>query len=236
MTTNTGSAGKRVLIIEDDPDISDVLTYNLNRDGYQTLKAMDGVDGLKKAREEKPDLIILDLMLPQKDGIEVCRELRYNPATRNTPILILTAKSSEGDQLVGFSIGADDYVTKPFSVKVLMQRVRVLINRRMQVAQDESESITRHGITLDRSAHEVRVEGAEVALTPTEYKILEALIRSPGRAFTRYDLLASAVGDDTIVLERTIDVHIRSLRIKLDKHADAIETVRGVGYRFAREN
>lgn len=229
-------ANKRsVLVIEDDSAIAEVLEYNLEREGYDVERSSDGRDGLRVARSTTPDLVILDLMLPGIDGIEICRELRADKTTRHVPILMLTAKSEETDQIIGFSVGADDYVTKPFSVKVLMQRVRVLMSRRLKTSDSEEDSLELHGIRLDRVAHQVYCEEKPLPLTPTEYRLLETMMRQPGRAFTRNDLLNSAVGNDTIVLERTIDVHIRSLRQKLGDVAPAIETVRGIGYRFARE-
>ena len=224
-----------VLVIEDDSAIAEVLEYNLEREGYDVERSSDGRDGLRLARSNTPDLVILDLMLPGIDGIEICRELRSDKATKSIPILMLTAKSEETDQIIGFSVGADDYVTKPFSVKVLMQRVRVLMSRRQKSNDSEEDSLDLHGIRLDRVAHQVFCEEKPLPLTPTEYRLLETMMRQPGRAFTRNDLLNSAVGNDTIVLERTIDVHIRSLRQKLGDVAATIETVRGIGYRFARE-
>lgn len=225
---------KKILVIEDDSAIVEVLAYNLERDGYDVASAADGREGLRKARALLPDLIVLDLMLPGMDGIEVCREIRSDKTTKPIPLLMLTAKSEEADQIVGFSMGADDYVTKPFSVKVLLHRIRVLLQRRHQ-ANSDNEALTMHGISLDRSAHQVFREGKPVPLTRTEFRLLETLMAQPGRAFTRSDLLSSAIGDETIVLERTIDVHIRSLRQKLADRSGVIETVRGVGYRFARE-
>lgn len=232
--TKTARAKKKILVIEDDPDLSEVLRHNLSREGYAVTTSLDGAEGLRLAAEIIPDLVILDLMLPSKDGIEVCRELRAEKPTRHVAILMLTSKSEEIDQIVGFSVGTDDYVTKPFSVKVLMQRVRVLLSRRPMQTEDQ-DVIERHGIRLDRVAHQAIMGDKPLPLTPTEYRLLETLMRHPGRAFNRNDLLNSAVGDDTIVLERTIDVHIRSLRQKLGDSARAVETVRGVGYRFARE-
>jgi len=226
---------RNVLVIEDDSAIAEVLEYNLEREGYDVERSSDGRDGLRLARSLTPDLVILDLMLPGIDGIEICRELRADKSTRHIPILMLTAKSEETDQIIGFSVGADDYVTKPFSVKVLMQRVRVLMSRRLKTSDTEEDSLELHGIRVDRVAHQVYCEDKPLPLTPTEYRLLETMMRQPGRAFTRNDLLNSAVGNDTIVLERTIDVHIRSLRQKLGDVAAAIETVRGIGYRFARE-
>ncbi|MGL4464684.1 MAG: response regulator [Planctomycetia bacterium] len=242
MSTSTpgfGSQAERraVLLIEDDQDIAEGLAYNLIKEGYDADVVGDGREGVARAKAAPPDLIILDLMLPSIDGVEVCRMLRADSATKAIPILMLTAKSEEVDQIIGFSVGADDYVTKPFSVKVLLQRVRVLMQR-SRGAGDEPESsdnLERHGILLDRLGHQVFCMNRPVSLTPTEFRLLETLMRQPGRAFTRADLLDSAIGDETIVLERTIDVHVRSLRHKLGKCARVIETVRGVGYRFARD-
>lgn len=225
---------RKILLIEDDDAIVEVLVYNLERDGYKVQVAADGRQGLVEAQHGLPDLILLDLMLPGIDGIEVCRELRAEKATRAIPILMLTAKSEEADQLIGFSVGADDYVTKPFSVRVLLQRIRVLLERRFRSAES-GDLLSRHGIELDRIAHQASIEGKPLPLTRTEFRLLETMISQPGRAFSRGDLLNSAIGEETIVLERTIDVHIRSLRQKLGDHAAAIETVRGVGYRFARD-
>lgn len=228
------SQNPSVLIIEDDTSISDILKYNLERDGYQVVACADGREGVRQARQILPDVVILDLMLPTIDGVEVCRQLRADPTTKQVGILMLTAKSEEIDQIVGFSVGADDYVTKPFSVKVTMQRVRALLNRRRQI-EEEHDKFEMHGILLDRTGHQVKADGILVPLTPTEFRLLETLMRQPGRAFTRNDLLSSVIGDEIIVLERTIDVHVRSLRQKLGDHARAVETVRGVGYRFARD-
>jgi two-component system phosphate regulon response regulator PhoB len=232
---STDAITRSILVIEDDSAIAEVLTYNLEKEGYVVSRASDGRDGLRQAQMSKPDLVILDLMLPGMDGIEICRELRADKETRHVAILMLTAKSEESDQLVGFHLGADDYVTKPFSMKVLLQRIRVLVSRRQKPAGETQDIIQLHGIKLDRVAHQVFWDETSLPLTPTEYRLLETMMRQPGRAFTRNDLLNSAIGTDTIVLERTIDVHVRSLRQKLGEAAIAIETVRGIGYRFARE-
>jgi two-component system phosphate regulon response regulator PhoB len=223
-------AGTRILIIEDERALTDALTYNLERDGYEVTLAHDGQEGLRKAQTALPDLILLDLMLPILGGLDVCRELRAGERTRQIPIIMLTAKAEETDQLVGFSLGADDYVTKPFSVKVLLQRIKAL-QRRRDGAAEASDSVEHLGVRVDRVRHKATVQGGAVELTPTEFRLLECLLRQPGRAFTRHQLMDAAIGDGAIVLERTIDVHIKTLRRKLGA-GDLIETVRGVGYRF----
>jgi two-component system phosphate regulon response regulator PhoB len=226
----TTAARKRILIIEDERDLTDVLTYNLQREGYETILAHDGQEGLRKAQMLLPDLILLDLMLPALSGQEVLRELRSGERTRDIPVIILTAKAEETDQVVGFSLGADDYVTKPFSVKVLQQRIKAL-HRRLDGGGDPSDVIEHLDVRIDRVRHRAFVAGRELDLTPTEFRLLECMLRQPGRAFTRHQLMDAAIGEGAIVLERTIDVHVKTLRRKLDD-PDLIETVRGVGYRF----
>jgi two-component system phosphate regulon response regulator PhoB len=223
-------ARTRVLIVEDERALTDVLVYNLEREGYEALVAYDGQEGLRKAQTLLPDLIILDLMLPVLNGLEICRELRSGERTRDIPIVMLTAKAEESDQLVGFSLGADDYVTKPFSVKVLLQRIKAL-QRRVEGTAEPIDIVEHMGVRIDRVRHRALVQGKEMDLTPTEFRLLECLVRQPGRAFTRHQLMDSAIGDGAVVLERTIDVHIKTLRKKLGS-AVLIETVRGVGYRF----
>jgi two-component system phosphate regulon response regulator PhoB len=220
-----------VLIVEDDRSLADVLDYNLRQDGYDTIVARDGQEGLTQARLKAPQLLVLDLMLPLVDGLEICRRLRSDPVTREMLILMLTAKAEETDQVAGFSVGADDYVTKPFSVKVLLERIRALLRRR-QGSGTNGDTLVSQGILVDRERHRVTAGEEVLDLTPSEFSLLEALIRQPGRVFSRSELIDSALGGDSLVLERTIDVHVRALRKKLDKHADLIETVRGVGYRF----
>jgi two-component system phosphate regulon response regulator PhoB len=223
----------KILVIEDERALVEPLTYNLEREGFEVLVAYDGQDGLRQAQLKLPDLIVLDLMLPVKPGLEVCRELRNGPRTREIPIVIVTAKAEESDELVGFAIGADDYVTKPYSVKVLIERIKKELRHRQ--AQEEPVAgsvIESQGVVIDRHGHRVLVNDEELPVTPTEFRLLEVLLRQAGRAFTRYELMDAAIGEDAIVLERTIDVHIKSLRKKLGDAADLIETVRGVGYRF----
>ena len=221
----------RILLIEDERGLTDVLSYNLTREGYETIVAHDGTEGLRKAQMQLPDVILLDIMLPGIDGLEVCRQLRAGKQTAHIPILMLTAKSEEMDQVVGFTLGADDYVTKPFSVKVLMQRIRAL-QRRTETVPENTALIEHLGVTIDKIKHRASVENKELDLTPTEFRLLECLLRQPGRAFTRTQLMDSAIEEGALVLERTIDVHIKSLRRKLGEAGEYIETVRGVGYRF----
>jgi two-component system phosphate regulon response regulator PhoB len=227
----TAMARPRILIIEDERGLTDVLGYNLAREGYEVLVAHDGQEGLRKAQMQLPDLVVLDLMLPGMDGLEVCRHLRAGEQTRTVPILMLTAKAEETDQVVGFSMGADDYVTKPFSVKVLLQRIKAL-QRRVDTGSEAGDAIDHLSVRIDRVRHRASVEGRELNLTPTEFRLLECMLRQPGRAFTRPQLMDAAIGEGAIVLERTIDVHIKTLRRKLGLEHDFIETVRGVGYRF----
>jgi two-component system phosphate regulon response regulator PhoB len=223
----------KILVIEDERALVEVLAANLEREGFDVLTAYDGQDGLRQAQLKLPDLIVLDLMLPVKPGLEVCRELRNGARTRDIPIVMVTAKAEESDQLVGFAIGADDYVTKPYSVKVLIERVKKELRKRQ--AQEEPASgavVESQGVAIDRHSHRATLHGEELPLTPTEFRLLEVLVRQAGRAFTRYELMDAAIGEDAVVLERTIDVHVKSLRKKLGEAADLIETVRGVGYRF----
>jgi len=223
----------KILVIEDDRALAKVLEYNLLQNGYEVILSSDGQDGIHQARSKSPALVLLDLMIPVLDGLEVCKRLRAAQETRDLPIIMLTAKSEETDQVVGYNVGADDYVTKPFSVKVLMERIKSLLRREQlrQTAEGE-EVITRQGVTIDRVKYRATLHGDPIDLTPSEFRLLETLIRQPGRAFDRTELVDSALGSDAMVLERTIDVHIRSLRKKFGDHADLIETVRGVGYRF----
>lgn len=220
-----------ILIVEDDNSLAEVLDYNLKQEGYETRVARDGQQGLREIRLRTPELVVLDLMLPMIDGLEVCRQLRADPSFQDLLILMLTARSEESDQLVGFTVGADDYVTKPFSVKVLLQRINALLRRKDQSTGDR-EVLVSQGILIDRRRHRAMVGETPLDLTPSEFSLLTALVRQPGRAFSRAELIDVALGDDAIVLERTIDVHIRALRKKLEGHADLIQTVRGIGYRF----
>jgi two-component system, OmpR family, phosphate regulon response regulator PhoB len=224
-------AKTKVLVIEDDRALAEVLSYNLKAAGYEVLVATDGQDGLLQAQIKSPDIVILDLMLPVIDGLDVCRRLRADSSTKELLIVMLTAKAEESDELIGFSLGADDYVTKPFSVKVLLERIKAL--RRRRTTEGASDEVTtRLGVSVDRRRHLALAHGKPLQLTRSEFRLLDTLIRQPGRVFHRTELIDAALGEDTMVMERTIDVHIRALRRKLDAHAVVIETVRGVGYRF----
>ena len=223
----------KILVIEDERSLVEVLSCNLEREGYEVLVAFDGQEGLRQAQLKLPDLVVLDLMLPNKPGLEVCRELRLGARTREIPIIMVTAKAEESDELVGFATGADDYVTKPYSMKILIQRIKKELRRRQLKAESVAgKVIESQGIVIDRHSHRALYRDQELPLTPTEFRLLEVLLRQAGRAFTRYELMDAAIGEDAIVLERTIDVHIKSLRKKLGDAGELIETVRGVGYRF----
>jgi DNA-binding response OmpR family regulator len=224
-------AKTKILIIEDDRSLREVVAYNLGQAGYDVITASDGQDGLLQAQLKSPDIVLLDLMLPVVDGLDVCRRLRADAATREMLIVMLTAKAEESDELIGFSLGADDYVTKPFSVKVLLERIKALRRRRMGDAVPD-EVTKRQGVTVNRRRHQASIDDQPLPLTRSEFRLLDTLIRQPGRVFDRTELIDAALGEDTMVMERTIDVHIRALRRKLGEHADVIETVRGVGYRF----
>jgi two-component system phosphate regulon response regulator PhoB len=224
------TARLRILVIEDERDLVDVLTFNLEREGYDPLVAYEGQEGLRKAQTMKPDLILLDIMLPGVNGLDICRELRSGERTRDIPIIMMSARSEETDQVVGYSLGADDYVVKPFGVKVLMQKIKAL-RRRVEGGSEPIDVIEHLGVRIDRVRHRAFADDRELDLTPTEFRLLECLLRQPGRAFSRPQLMDAAIGEGAVVCERTIDVHIKTLRKKLDA-ADLIETVRGLGYRF----
>jgi DNA-binding response OmpR family regulator len=226
-------AGAKIVIIEDEPDILEVMEYNLQREGYAVLSRKDGEEGLDLVRREAPDLVLLDLMLPGLDGLEVCRRLKADPIVRRTPVIMVTAKGEESDIVLGLGIGADDYITKPFSPKELVARVQAVL-RRGPLREDvgAGERIVRGGLIVDATRHEVLVDGTPATLTATEFRLLHFLASHPGRVFTRDRLLSRVIGDDVIVIDRNIDVHVRSIRKKIDPHRDLIETIRGVGYRF----
>jgi DNA-binding response OmpR family regulator len=221
-----------ILIIEDDPDIRELTRYNLSREGYAIVEATSGDEGLRQVQECSIDLILLDLMLPGIDGLEVCRRIRADDETKNIPIIMLTAKGEEADIVAGLEVGADDYVTKPFSPRVLLARVRAIL-RRGQTDEPSDDSILRaQNIEVDSTRHEVRVSGECVDMTRTEFEVLKYLARRPGWVRTRGQIVDAVHGDLYPVTERSVDVQIVGLRKKLGDSGNLIETVRGVGYRF----
>ncbi|OQZ06838.1 MAG: hypothetical protein B6D36_02925 [Planctomycetes bacterium UTPLA1] len=221
-----------ILIVEDDPDLQESIRFNIERQGHEVMVASDGQAALDLATRKIPDLILLDLMLPKVSGRDVTVALKKNPATRLIPVIMLTAMSAENDIVLGLQIGADDYVTKPFSMDVLLARVAAVLRRRGGVP--DKEGLLKAGpISVDRSRHVVEVDGSAIAITLTEFRLLEALIAARGRVLSRDQLMSLAMGPDVAVTDRTIDVHITSLRRKLGDHRELVETVRGVGYRFA---
>jgi two-component system, OmpR family, alkaline phosphatase synthesis response regulator PhoP len=227
---------QKIVVVEDEPDILEVFDYNLTREGFRVVTARDGADGLKKIRQELPDLVVLDLMLPGMDGLEVCRRLRGDDVTRALPVVMVTAKGEEADIVVGLGMGADDYLVKPFRPRELLARVRAVLRRSQSQTQTAaSERVEFPGLVVDVGRHEVLVHGEPVTLTPTEIRLLHFLMSHPGRVFTRDQLLARAIGEHAVVIDRNIDVHVRSIRKKLGEERERLETVRGVGYRFRDE-
>lgn len=223
----------QIVIVEDEPDILDVLSYNLKREGYEIATAQDGSRGLELIQNEKPKLVLLDLMLPGMDGLDVCRSLKSDDATKAIPVIMLTAKGEESDIVLGLGIGADDYITKPFSPKELIARVKAVL-RRFEPADGTSKEqvIEVDQLSIDFNKHRVSLDGVEVKLTATEFRLLKYLASNPGRVFSREQLLDQAFGNDVVVVDRNIDVHIRGIRKKIDPDQLYIETIRGVGYRF----
>lgn len=221
----------RILIVEDDEAIRDVVRYALESNGFKNvLTAADGEEGLRLALRERPALILLDLMLPKTDGLEVCRRLKRDESVRDVPVIMLTAKSEESDIVLGLELGAVDYITKPFSTKVLVARVRAHL--RQASDQENSTEIRRDGLTLNTAEHTARLNGELLELTFTEYGILQLLASRPGRVYTRDQIVSRVKGDDYPVTDRAIDVQMVNLRRKLGAWAVNIETVRGVGYRM----
>lgn len=225
---------KHILVVDDERDLADMLVYNLQKGGFTAKAAYDGRAALHAISEHSPDLVVLDLMMPELSGTEVATRIRTTPATTNLPIIMLTAKADELDQLLGLSIGADDYVTKPFSTKVLLARIQAVL-RRAEQAPATDEPVRLGPIEIDPRTHEVRVSGKPIALTLTEFRLLLALIQAEGRILTRAVLMARAMGPGITVTERTIDVHMTSIRRKLGAAGRILLTVRGVGYRATLE-
>jgi two-component system alkaline phosphatase synthesis response regulator PhoP len=225
---------KKILIIEDDKDIVELLRHYLQKENFVLKDASDGFSGLKKVKSENFDLVILDIMLPEMSGLEVCKELRGDPKTVSIPIIMLTAKSEETDKIVGLELGADDYVTKPFSPKELIARIKALLRRVER--KPEKEQIYHYGkLTLDSSKHEVTLDNKSIPLTSKEFYLLESLLRSKGRVLSRDYLMNQVWGYDYYGGMRTVDVHIRRLREKIPELSSAIQTVKNLGYKL-KEN
>lgn len=224
---------KKILVIEDEKDLAELLVFNLEKEGFKLLCAYDGISGLERAKQEEPDLVVLDLMLPGLMGTEICKELRKEPRTANIPVLMLTAKGEEIDRVVGFEVGADDYMVKPFSMRELLLRIRAILKRcDSQTAPETGPSLTMGDITIDTERHLVLSGGKEVDLTTTEYKLLLYLLERRGRVLSRELLLQNVWSYNSMGDTRTVDTHITRLRGKLGAPGDLIKTVRGFGYKI----
>jgi len=224
---------EKVIVIEDEADILEVIEYNLSREGYLVCSAMDGEEALRLIKKENPDIVLLDLMLPGLNGIEVCRRLKGDSMTCQIPVIMVTAKGEESDIVLGLGMGADDYVVKPFSPKELIARVKAVLRRvELKEAQEKNKRIVLDGLTIDAEKHEVCVDDKSIFFTATEFKVLHFLASTPGRVFTRDNLLSKTIGEDAVVIDRNVDVHIQAVRKKLGNYRYLIETIRGVGYRF----
>ena len=229
--------GKKILVVDDEADLVEMITYNLRRSGFETISAADGNAALELAARELPDLVLLDLMLPGLDGTEVARRLKGDPKTAGIPIVMLTAKGEETDVVVGLTIGADDYVTKPFSIKILLARLNTVLRRGESgsatgAAASDAALLRAGPLVIDPGKHEVTVDGQPVRLTLTEFKLLVALLTARGRVLTRDQLMDKAMGADVFVTDRAIDVHVTAIRKKLGSASWLVRTVRGVGYRL----
>ncbi len=226
------TAGKKILVVEDERDIAQLVQHYLQKEGFQSVSAMSGIEALKKIKEEKPDLIVLDLMLPEMDGLDVCKRVRSTPDTAMLPIIMLTAKAEESDTIVGLELGADDYVTKPFSPKALVSRVKALLRRIDRIPTNAAEHYCYGPLTMNPARHEVTLDQQEVPLTAKEFGLLEHLLRHRGRVLTREVLLNAVWGYDYYGTTRTVDVHVRRLKQKLPLLEDAVVSVKSLGYKL----
>ena len=227
-----------VFVIDDEPDLRELVAFNLESAGFEVYAYDDGTSGILAARELRPAIVILDLMLPDLSGLDVCRHLRDDPSTTDSVIIMLTARSNEADRLLGFEVGADDYVVKPFSVREVVLRVRAFVRRAQERAKalskpDEGRRLEWQGLMIDPRCHRVSTDGVELPLRPLEYKLLSLLMEHPGTVFSRKDLLAEVWGISPSTNTRTVDVHMRRLRVRLGDYGKALETVHGVGYRLS---
>jgi two-component system alkaline phosphatase synthesis response regulator PhoP len=221
-----------VVVIEDEEDILELISYNLRRDGFEVQGAMSGEDGLALVESSRPNIVLLDLMLPGVSGLDVCKRLKANANLQSIPVLMVSAKGDESDIIAGLEIGADDYVTKPFSPRILVARVRAVLRRPQGQTPEPGDKIVVHELVADPSRFQAVLAGHPLNLTKDEFSLLCFLARHPGWVFTRYQIVNGVKGDDYVVTERAVDVRIAGLRKKLGRHSDYIETVRGVGYRF----
>ena len=220
-----------ILVIDDEKDLIEMVRYNLDKEGFDVISATDGHSAIEIAQRHKLDLIVLDLMMPGMDGLEVCKRLRADSRTGRVPLIMLTAKATEADRIVGLELGADDYITKPFSPRELVARIKAILRR--TATRADPEQLIRHGdLVIDVGRHEVSFSGKPVTLTATEFRILQFLASKPGRVLSRDDIIDAALGRDANVFDRTIDVHITAIRRKLGRGSDQIETIRGFGYKF----
>jgi two-component system phosphate regulon response regulator PhoB len=224
--------GERILVVDDEEDLLELVRYNLSKEGYQVRCAATGEAAIQDAREILPDLVLLDLMLPQVDGLAVCKVLKSSPQTQHIPIVMLTAKTEEADVVSGLELGADDYITKPFSPRVLLARIRAVLRRKLKQSLDDPSTIKVRDLVIHPGRHEVLLGGQLVDLTFTEFRLLQFLARKPGWAFSRNQIVDAVKGEDYPVTERSVDVQVAGLRKKLGEAGNYIETVRGVGYRF----
>ena len=219
----------KILLVDDEPDILEIVGYNLSNEGYQVITAENGLEGVKKAKKERPHLIILDVMMPEMDGIEACEIIRKNPDLKDTLITFLTARGEDYSQLAGFDAGADDYITKPIKPKVLVSKVKALL-RRFKEQDVENENVKIGNLVINREEYKIILEGTEIVLPRKEFELLSLLASKPGKVFKREEILDKVWGNDVIVGGRTIDVHIRKLREKIGD--DSFKTIKGVGYKF----
>jgi len=227
----------KILIVDDEKDIADLISYNLEREGFSTIKVFDGGKVFSVVKSQKPDLIILDLMLPGMSGLDICRMIRANQGTAHVPIIMLTAKGDEVDKIIGLEIGADDYITKPFSVKELIARVRTVLRRTQEREKPSAQkTFAYNGLTINYESCAVQIHGRTVNLSPTELKLLFFFTRNPGHVYSRNQILNDVWGDDTFITDRAVDVHIRRLRSQIEEDMEEpryVLTVRGFGYKFA---
>ncbi|HEX4123591.1 MAG TPA: response regulator transcription factor [Tepidisphaeraceae bacterium] len=223
-----------ILVIDDEKDLIELVRYNLEKEGYDIIAAGDGPSGMEVIRKHRPDLVVLDLMMPGMDGLAVCQQLRSDARVGRVPIIMLTAKATEADRIVGLELGADDYITKPFSPREVVARVKAVLRR--SSSQASIPEVIRSGeLVIDLNGHEVSFRGQRISLTATEFRILEFLAARPGRVFSRDEIIDAALGNDAAVFDRTIDVHMTAIRRKLGPGGERIETVRGFGYKFRSE-